>query len=88
MCNTLQKVTFQDVLHVIVAETDRNLMTPVCAGSLLADWSGLMPSQEAESEYDGFLLFLRRVFMFLPKYIYCVPSNALFGRHTHSGAVC
>jgi hypothetical protein len=36
-------------MHVIMAETDRNLMALVRAGSLLAKL--VMPSNELESEY-------------------------------------
>jgi hypothetical protein len=44
----------QDVMRFITAETDRNLMAPVRAGSLLAVWSGVMPSNDLESEYNFF----------------------------------
>jgi hypothetical protein len=42
------------VMHFIMVETDRNLMTPVRAGSLLTVWSGVMPSEEVDSEYVFF----------------------------------
>ena len=40
------------MMHFIMVETDRNLMTPVRAGSLLTVWSGVMPSEEVGSEYN------------------------------------
>ena len=47
-----RKVRLRDVMHFIMVETDRNLMTPVRAGSLLTVWSGVMRSEEVESEYN------------------------------------
>jgi hypothetical protein len=44
-----RKVMLRDVMHSVMAETDRNLIAPVRAGSLLADWSGVMPSRDDES---------------------------------------
>jgi hypothetical protein len=44
-----RKVRIRDVMHFIMAETDRNLMAPVRAGSLLEVWSGVMPSEEGLS---------------------------------------
>jgi hypothetical protein len=41
-------------MHFIMVETDRNLMTPVRAGSLLTVWSVVMASEEVGSEYNVF----------------------------------
>jgi hypothetical protein len=40
-------------MHFIMAETDRNLMAPVRGGSLLAVWSGVMPTRR----YEGNMFF-------------------------------
>jgi hypothetical protein len=54
-------------MHFIMAETDHNLMVPVRTGSLLAVWSGGMPNQEVESEYNVFFLILKMSDDFLTK---------------------
>ena len=51
-----RKVRLRDVMHFIMVEIDRNLMTPVRAGSLLTVWSEVMPSEEVENEYSVFLI--------------------------------
>jgi hypothetical protein len=45
-------------MHFIMVETDRNLMTTVRAGSLLTVWSGVMRSEEVDSEYNVFFYLI------------------------------